>query len=506
MKRLFLLIALLVVLLFIYTFTLAQYISLSFLFDLLPNNVVFYFVIGFLWLLALMIAIRILLKQTYAYKKSHWILIILLNPILGIILYYVFARDFVTRKFHKTRPLIAEKAFLGLEESTNVDYDTRAHGDIFRFINETTGRSIYQDDTFVEILDNGDVFFPRLIEELEKANNYIFMEFYIIKTDNIGKQVLDVLKEKAANGVDVYIIYDHFGSNRHLDRQYMSELKHAGVKIGIFDPQTISIFNSNLNFRNHRKAIVVDGLVGFVGGMNLADEYNHQSPKFGFWRDTHVLIQGNGVTSIQNVFVKDWYYITNQVLDKPMDKTDANDPGLFSVIESGPDFEDGLIRDVYLKMFFKAKKSIRIVTPYLIIEPELMAAIHIAMRSGVKIQLLVPGLSDYAMVGFATRSYYEQLLRMGVEIYEYRNHFVHSKILIVDDEIASVGSVNFDPRSFHLNFEVTTIFTNKAVKTLIESFAHDLEVSNQIVLSEWNKRSIFKRFLQGLLNLFSPIF
>jgi len=506
MKRIFLLVALLIVVMFVYTFSLAQYISLSFLLDILPNNIFIYIVIGILWLLAFFIAIRIIMKQTYAYKKSYWILIILLNPILGIILYAIFARDFVADRFHRTRPLIANKAFLGLEEATHVDYDKREYGNIFRFIRENTGRSVYQDDTYVEILNNGDIFFPRLKEALEKARNYILMEFYIIKTDEIGCQILDILKSKAKQGLDVYLIYDHFGSNRHLDKKYMKDLESSGVHIGVFDPQTLSVFNSNLNFRNHRKATVIDGKIGFVGGMNLADEYNHKSPKFGFWRDTHVLMAGNGVTSVQNVFVKDWYYITKEVLDMPMDKTDANYRGLFSVIESGPDFEDGQIRDVYLKMMYAAKESIDIVTPYLVIEPEIMAAIHIAVKSGVRIRLLVPGLSDYVMVGQATKSYYEQLLRMGVEIYEYKDHFVHSKILVVDDKIASVGSVNFDPRSFHLNFEVTAVFTDEAVGVLSESFREDLEKSNRITMEEWAKRGAMKRFIQALLNLFSPIF
>jgi len=506
MKRIFLLIALLVVVLFVYTISLAQYISLTSLLKVLPDSILVYVPIAILWLLAIMIMIHVLLKQTYAYKKSHWILIMLLNPILGLILYYFFARDFVTRKFFKTRPLIANKAFLGLEEMTEVDYENRDYGHIFQFIHENTGRAVYQDDTFVEILDNGDVFFPTLIEELSQAKSYIFMEFYIIKTDAIGRKVLDILKDKALEGVDVHLIYDHFGSNRHLDMRYMKELKKSGVRIGVFDPQSIYIFNSNLNFRNHRKAIVIDGVVGFVGGMNLADEYNHQSTKFGFWRDTHVLVKGNGVTSIQNVFVKDWYHITGEVLDKPMDKTISAFTGLFSVIESGPDFEDGLIRDVYLKMINGAKKTVRIVTPYLIIEPELMTAIHIALKSGVTVELLVPGLSDYVMVGFATRSYYEQLLSLGVRIFEYRKHFVHSKILIIDDTIASVGSVNFDPRSFHLNFEVTTIFQNLAVRNLVDSYMKDLQVSDEVKLDEWRHRSILKRFLQGLFNLFSPIF
>ena len=467
MKRYFLLVALVIVFLFAYTFTLAQYISLSFLLDLLPHNIAVYFLIGFLWLLALVIVIVIVLKQTYAYKKSHWLIILLLNPILGVLLYFIFAREFITRRFPKTRPLIAAKAFLGLEEQTTVDYGKRDYGNIFRFIRETTGRAVYQDDTMIEILNNGDVFFPRLIAELEQAKKYIFMEFYIIKTDIIGSRVLDILKAKAEAGVDVYLIYDHLGSNRYLNNKYMRTLAAAGVRIGVFDPQTISVFNSNLNFRNHRKATVIDGVVGFIGGMNLADEYNHGSSRFGFWRDTHILARGNGVTSIQNVFVKDWYYITAEVLDYPMDKTVVGFKGLAAFIESGPDYENGLIRDVYLKMFHDAKKSIKIVTPYLIIEPEMLAAIKIAVKSNLAVELLVPGKSDYALVGHATRSYYEQLLRLGVRIYEYKDHFVHSKIFIVDDLVASVGSVNFDPQSFHLSFEVTTIFYNHAVKDQI---------------------------------------
>ena len=506
MKRIFLIIALGVVGLFVYTITLLQYTYVSSLASIFSSKTVLYVLTGFFWLMALTIVIRILLKPSYAYNKSYWILIIVLNPILGVFLYYIFARDFQTKKFWKTRPLIAQKAFLGLEETSEIDYKSYEYGDIFKFIRNTTNRAIYKDDTYVEILDNGDIFFPKLIEELERAVDYIFMEFYIVKNDKIGMNVLDILKRKAITGVDVYLIYDHFGSNKHLNRRYMNSLKKAGVKVGVFDPQTISIFNSNVNFRNHRKAIVIDGKIGFVGGMNLADEYNHGDPKFGFWRDTHVLMRGNGVTSIQNVFVKDWYYITGNVLDKPLDKTKENFPGFFTVIESGPDFENGLIKDVYLKMISKAKKSIKIVTPYLIIEPEIMSVLKTAAKSGVKIEFLLPGKHDYFTVGYATQSYYEQLLLIGIKIYEYKDTFVHSKILIIDDKVASVGSVNLDPRSFHLNFEVTSIFENDAVKNLVKSFKKDLEKSQNINLDRWQKRGILVRIIQGWFNLFSPMF
>jgi cardiolipin synthase len=506
MKRIFVIVALGVVGVFVYTITLLQYTYITSLASILHSKTALYILTGLFWFLALGIVIRILLKPTYAYNKSYWILIIVLNPILGVFLYYIFARDFQIRKFWKTRPLIAQKAFLGLEETAPIEYKSYEYGDIFKFIRNTTGRAIYKDDTYVEILDNGDRFFPKLIEELKKAQDYIFMEFYIVKNDKIGKTVLDILKEKALLGLDIYLIYDHFGSNKHLERVYMKNLKKSGVKIGIFDPQTISIFNSNVNFRNHRKAIVIDGKIGFVGGMNLADEYNHGSPKYGFWRDTHVMMKGNGVSSIQNVFVKDWYYITCDVLDKPLDKTKIDFQGFFSVIESGPDFENGLIKDVYLKMISRAKKTIKIVTPYLIIEPELMASLKIAAKSGVKIELLVPGKHDYFTVGFATQSYYEQLLLIGVKIYEYKDVFVHSKILIIDNKVASVGSVNLDPRSFHLNFEVTSIFENDAVKDLVNSFKDDLTKSVSVNLEEWQKRFILKRIVQGWFNLFSPMF
>jgi len=506
MKRIFLVISILIAVLFVYTVVVVQYISYSSLLSIFPSGIIV-IAIGILTgLISVVITLKILFKQTYAYKKSHWILLMLMNPIIGITLYTIFARDFRTKKLERTRPLIARKEFLKFEEPTEPHLDQGDIGSIFKYIRATTGRSVYQDDTFVEVLNNGDQFFPKLIEELEKAQSYIMMEFYIIKTDPTGRQVLDVLKSKAQAGMDVYLLYDHFGSNKHINKAYMKSLIDSGVKMVIFDPQNINMFGSNVNFRNHRKATIIDGNVGFVGGMNLGDEYNHLSKKFGFWRDTHVMIKGNGVTSIQNVFVKDWYYVNGEIIDKPLDKSVMEFKGYFSVVESGPDFEVGLIKDIYLKMINTARHSIKLVTPYLILEPEMMTALKIAVQSGVKVQILVPGKSDTRTAGFATRSYYEALLSYGVEIHEYTDHFVHSKILVMDDRIASVGSVNFDPRSFHLNFEVTTIFANPATLDVVSAFDEDLTKSAQIDLENWSKRSVVLKLIQGFINLFSPLF
>lgn len=506
MRKFFIFLGLFIVVAFIYSITLAQFIVITTFRDFLPGGFYIYILEIALGLLAVIIAMRIITKEEYAYNKSYWIIIMLLNPIIGIIAYFVFARDFRVGRLVKERSKLANQFFLQFEEETSPHYQDYAFGDVFSFLHQTTGRSVYDGDTATEILNNGDQFFPKLLEAIEQAKEYIMMEFYILRTDLIGKQVLEALQRKALSGVACYLIYDHFGSHRHVQKTFLKALKTAGVKVAIFDPQKISLLNANVNFRNHRKATVIDGHIGFVGGMNLGDEYNHQSKKFGFWRDTHLLVKGNGVTSIQNVFTKDWYYITNEVLEKPLDKSIVSMPGLFAVVESGPDFELSRIRDVYFKMMNQAKKSIKIVTPYLIIEPEMMLTLKIALKSGVQVELLVPGKHDYAVVGLATRSYYEQLLNYGAKIYEYRNHFVHSKILIIDDTMASVGSVNFDPRSFHINFEVTAIFENPSVANLVQAFEADKTKSDEIIPEVWRKRGLMKRLIQGFFNLFSPIF
>lgn len=505
MKRVFVIFALVIFAAFAYTISAMQYNYIINVITLFSGNIFGFIVSGLLGLTALGIVVRVLLKEDYAYNKSYWLLIIIVNPILGIILYGIFARDYQLRKYQKIRPLIYHKAFIGYERKLLEVPSSKKYANVFSFIEETTSRSVYQNDTKVDLLNNGDQFFPKLEAELLKAEDYIFMEFYILKTDQIGKRIIDVLAQKAKQGVKVYLLYDHFGSNKHIDYDYLKTVKDAGVMISVFDPQTLSVFNSNLNFRNHRKVTLIDGKVGFIGGMNLGDEYNHQSKKFGFWRDTQIMVRGKGVIGLYNVFIKDWYYVTNKVIDEYRNPKAVKQEGLFSVIESGPDYEVGLIKDVYLKMVSSAKETIKITTPYLILEPELMSAIRIARNSGVKVQLMVPGLHDYFTVGYATKSYYESLLKMGVEIYEYKNRFIHAKTLIIDDELASVGTVNIDPRSFNTNYEVTAIFENDTVFKMVETFAEDLENSEMIIPEEWRKRGIFTRIAQAWFNLFSPM-
>ncbi|MCK7486512.1 MAG: phospholipase D-like domain-containing protein [Bacillus subtilis] len=289
-----------------------------------------------LGLVAVIVTVRIVLKQTYAYHKSHWIPIMLLSPVVGIILYSVFARDFRTGSLTRTRPLIAQ------------NIPQAGGNDLLRLCAVSGGRNLplhprhHRPRGLRRRYRRGHPLQRRRLLPAphrgarRTAKDYILMEFYIIKTDRIGRRVLDILASKAREGLDVRLLYDHFGSNRHLNAKYMRGLKEAGVKIAVFDPQQISFVDTNVNFRNHRKATIIDGKVGFLGGLNLGDEYNHDSKRFGFWRDTHVMLEGNGVTSIQNVFVKDWYYVTGAVLDKPLDKTVVTFPDCSRSSSPGP--------------------------------------------------------------------------------------------------------------------------------------------------------------------------
>lgn len=462
--------------------------------------------------------IILILSHNYSYSKMLWLFITFLLPGWGIILYLFFARDFKTKILDEKRPMLASKEYLKYEPISEYQLKSNYIHDIFRFALNVSGRSLYQHNTKTKVLTNGDQMFPMLKEKLKSAQKYIYMTFYIIKTDQTGREVLDILKEKALEGLDVRLMYDSLGSNNfRLSKKYMKSLKKAGVKVIEFDCiQGLKVINilNRLNFRNHRKVTVIDGKYGFIGGMNLANEYAHLSKHFGFWRDTHLLVEGKGVQGLKNIFLKDWYYATGVWLTDEMkanenEQEDAGDktfhPGEFMVVESGPDYENMIIKDIYFKMINSAKKSIKIQTPYLILEPEMLQALKTAAESGVMVEIIVPGKPDKMIMSLATESYYDVLLECGVRIYEYKNIFIHSKVMIIDDTIASIGTVNFDPRSFNLNFEATTLIRNDSVDQLIYDFYEDRNRSREILLNKWRKRPIIVKILQGLINLFSPI-
>lgn len=453
----------------------------------------------------------VLFRGENIYTKLPWLVAIYAFPSVGIVLYLTFAVNFKQTRRYSKRVRMHKFNYLVHEDTPNFDTIKMKLmkpyiKDIFKTSYALSHHNIYQDDTRVTLIDNGDNFFPSLIEKLYEANDFIFMQFFIIKESNITSKVFNILKEKASSGVQVILMYDYFGGLTLPDKD-LNELNNAGVEIVPIDKVVFPLFNSKVNYRNHRKITIIDSKYAYIGGINLGDEYNHQSNKYGFWRDTQLLIEGCIINSMMSIFIKDYYYSTGKFIEneKYYQAQPVNSNGCTQVIQSGPDSHLPIIRNTYLKMILSAKKSIKIITPYLVLDNELESAIKVAAESGVEVSIIVPGFPDKFYVYKATQSFFDSLLKSGVNIYTYRDHFIHSKVLIIDDEIASVGSFNLDMRSFILNFEATVLFTGNTVKDLVQSYANDISDSDKIDIVKWIERPLYQKLLETMFGLVASL-
>jgi cardiolipin synthase len=268
--------------------------------------------------------------------------------------------------------------------------------------------------------------------------------------------------------------------------------------------------NNQINFRNHRKICVVDGNVGFVGGLNIGDEYLGKDEYFGFWRDTHLYVRGEAVRSLQLIFLQDWYYTTGVTLLTPIylspNLVEDKEFGGVQLLSGGPDNDWNVIKNVFFAMISSAKKSIWIESPYFIPDDDILSALRIAALSGIDVRVILPSKPDKRLVFYASRSYFTELLEAGIRVYEYSNGFLHSKIIIVDQELASIGTSNMDMRSFHLNFEVNAfLYRTKSAEKLVNDFLDDIENSKEVVLDDYKERPILQRLHESTARLFSPL-
>ncbi|MCF6184004.1 MAG: cardiolipin synthase [Bacteroidales bacterium] len=378
--------------------------------------------------------------------------------------------------------------------------------DIYKTAYNITNHHAYLNNSKATVLTNGKEMFPKLIKEIKEAKEYILMEYFIIRTDKIGKKVLNLLIKKAKEGVDVKLIYDSIGSVM-LNKKFMRNLRKSKVQVVVNDRVYFGLFNTRVNYRNHRKITVIDGKYGFIGGMNLADEYNNGVKKFGHFRDTHLVIEGLAINSITSLFFRDWYYNTNTFIDdkKYYNAVEDNTEGLVQIIPSGPDFNYPPIRNTYVKMINNAKVSLKIMTPYLALDQQMLTSLIIASKGGVKVDIIIPGIPDKKSVYLVTKSFIGELLEAGINIYFYKKGFTHAKVLISDDTLASCGTYNLDNRSAVINFEVTALLYKTGVEKLIKDFDKDLSISKKVNSKKWNNRGIINKIFEGMFNLFSPL-
>lgn len=474
-------------------------------------------IINFIFILNIAFAIVVIVcERRNAQSTWTWLMIMLFIPFIGFILYLFFGQDLRRKKFFVLKKEEENSILKVSEEQKKLLSNTSMikqnsslseYADVIN-LNLSSDNFIVTSNNKVEILNNGDEKFPALIAAIKSAKKYIHMQYYIFEDDNIGTTILNLLVEKAKEGIEVKLLYDGMGC-LHNKRNFFTPLKNAGGEVFCFFPPFVPYVNIRINYRNHRKICVVDGDHGFVGGLNVGDEYLGLSKKFGFWRDTHLYLQGDSVSCLEIRFLLDWRFASNQ--DFPMDDryfTEKKHVGntAVQIISSGPDSDWCSIRNTYLKLINKAKESIYIETPYFIPDESILTALKIACLSGVDVRIIIPAKPDHPFIYWASTSYIWELVECGAKCYTYNNGFIHSKMVSIDKKMCTVGTANMDIRSFSLNFEVNAIIYDvKTTAEIDKAFENDILQCTLLTLDNYKNRTTITKLKESISRLLSPI-
>ena len=467
-----------------------------------------------------LICLRIIYDTKSTTKTLAYLLFAVFVPFAGMIFYFFFGINYRNKKMYSKKLFENDEMAGRLKEDLyhnskqvydESDASVQGNKELAYMLLKDTLSPLTAHNK-VKLLINGENKFPEVLVALKEAKNHIHIEYYIYEDDEIGGAIEKVLIQKAKEGVAVRFIYDDFGS-RSIRKKLVRRMKANGVEAFPFLKVYFIFFANRLNYRNHRKIIVVDGHTAFVGGINVSDRYiNDGNTKKTFWRDTHLRIDGPGVQYLQYLFLCDWNFCANAKLrpDKlffPCENTFSHIGGkIVQIAASGPDSETPAILFSILQAISLATEEILITSPYFIPGESLVDALVIASLSGLSVKLLVPGISDSILVNFAARSYYGDLLKAGVEIYQYTKGFVHAKTLVADRKIAIVGTANMDFRSFDLNFEVNAIVYDVEIANELRSvFYEDLKDAEMLNAAAWASRSKFKQLLEKTARLVSPL-
>lgn len=443
-----------------------------------------------------------------------WVMAINFLPIIGFVLYLFLGQDISKSKIFegKTRAdkILEKESTSQLREMENDEFvysnkRTEEYVDMIEMFNRAEEEILYTDNK-VKVFNNGEDKFEELFSDLKKAKHTIYVQYYIYKSDKLSTEFTNILIEKAKEGLDVYLLIDGMGI-RKMKLSDKNRIIKAGIKFGIFFPGYIDKINTHMNYRNHRKIVVIDKRIGYVGGFNVGDEYVSKG-KMGFWRDTHLKIEGPAVNGLAWRFFLDFKFasedytkgFTTELFPEIEDGVDIN------IVTSGPDTKADSIRNGYEKLITSAKKEIYIQTPYFVPDEGLLKALKVAALSGVKVNIMFPKKRDHPFVHWASLSFLGELIKWGVNVYTYEGGFLHTKIVISDDYLSSVGTANFDIRSFELNFEVNAfLYDEELNKKLKDDFIEDLKSCTKITPELYEKRSKFVRFRESMSRLLSPI-
>lgn len=445
-----------------------------------------------------------------------WLLVLFVFPIIGFILYLFLGRTVSARKLNKNNGKelnefdgIIDKQVKEFEkgEYHSDNPQVKKHHDLIRMLLMDQDAFLTKNNK-IDTFTDGHQLYDQVLEDIENAKDYIHLEYYTFELDGLGKKILSALEEKLKQGLEVKVLYDDVGSKK----VRMSKFKHfraLGGEVEAFFASKLPLLNFRMNNRNHRKIIIIDGQIGYVGGFNIGDDYLGLG-KLGYWRGTHLRIQGNGIDALQLRFILDWNSQAHRPQfeydDKYFPKKYQTGESALQIASSGPATEWHQIEYGYTKMIMSAKKSIYLQTPYFIPDNAYINALKMAAKTGVDVHLMIPCKPDHALVYWATFSNAADLLDSGVKIYTYENGFIHSKMIIIDDEIFSVGTANMDYRSFELNFEVNAfVYDQKIAKELKIAYEYDIAKSEQLTKEKYEQRSLKVKTKEGIAKLVSPI-
>lgn len=450
-------------------------------------------------------------KQNPAFKIA-WIIPVLVFPFFGATMYLFLKTQQTPRKINKKIKKLEQEMKPYLEQDDEilkaVEKESRRVYNLAKYMNNTGSFPVYN-NTDVEYFPIGESKYKKLIDELKKAEKYIFMEYFIIEKSKMWNSILEILDQKVKEGVEVRVMYDGMCSIKMLPWNFPEKLKEKGIKCKIFSP-IVPVISTCQNNRDHRKIVVIDGKIAFTGGINIGDEYINEYDRFGHWKDTSIMLKGDSVKTFVMLFLQMW-----NIDEKKSDdyskyikiQNEINDVSSF-VIPYGenPYDEYNIAEQVYMDMINTAKKYIHIMTPYLILDNEMITALKYAAKRGVETIIIMPHIPDKVYAYLLARTYYEELIESGVKIYEYTPGFVHAKVVITDDEEAVVGTINMDYRSLYLNFECATyMYKNKVIQDIENDFKITLEECQIITLEDQKKYSILKKIAGQVLRLFAPL-
>ena len=475
------------------------------------------FLFGINYALVIVFSILILLKNKNPVKTLSFLFALAVFPFLGLLVYYFFGQDYRKYKIFEKKYLLDNakinewRSKFTIDEEEREDFEEEFGDGIFKIYKllKKNDKAVLTFDNDIDILVNGEEKYAELRKDLNKAKHHIHVEYFALWDDELGKEILNLLCSKAESGVSVRVIYDDVGST--ISSKTKKKLTKSGVAHYPFMPVIFSNHTSKINYRNHRKIVVIDGLIGYVGGINMQMKYDNSFNNERFWRDTHLRIQGGGVGSLQATFLLGWNFASKKELEIeqelfPKKRPAALKPKAIQIAASGPDSDWANIMEAIFCATTMAEDRIYITSPYFIPNDPILTALTTAARSGIDVRVMIPYESDSWAAQYATDSYIAQCLRSGIRIYRYTKGFLHAKSTVIDSMFSTIGTTNIDYRSFSINFEVNAMIYDQEInQNMAEIFLNDLNDCEEVDLERWEERSIFRKLKESFGRLWAPL-